>query len=208
MTGYKTDAERDGKGSWGNDGEGHWVQKPAFTWRKPGFEQRGDHPVVNVSWNDAVAFCKWLSGREGANIAYQQRRNGSMRAAQAQQRITGTGTTRNAWRRSRTLPMGPLRRSIQSGDSRLRRVMGTSIRLPWQASVGTHLGFTTCTAMLLSGARIGMAKATTRQAPQTTRGAQITDTTVSFAAVAGISGRSRRGRLGGAEVFPRRPQTT
>ena len=36
-----------------------------YSWRNAGFEQTDDHPVVNVSWNDAVAFCKWLSKREG-----------------------------------------------------------------------------------------------------------------------------------------------
>jgi formylglycine-generating enzyme len=36
-----------------------------YSWRNAGFEQTDEHPVVNVSWNDAVAFCKWLSNKEG-----------------------------------------------------------------------------------------------------------------------------------------------
>jgi formylglycine-generating enzyme required for sulfatase activity len=35
-------------------------------WRSPGFEQTPDHPVVMVSWVDAVSFCKWLTDRERA----------------------------------------------------------------------------------------------------------------------------------------------
>jgi hypothetical protein len=35
-------------------------------WPKPTFAQGPTHPAVNVSWDDAQAFCQWLTGREQA----------------------------------------------------------------------------------------------------------------------------------------------
>jgi sulfatase modifying factor 1 len=65
-SGYQTDAEKDRKGGWGfNEKTGEFAQKPEYTWKNPGFRQGTNHPVVNVSWNDATAFCKWLSKKEG-----------------------------------------------------------------------------------------------------------------------------------------------
>jgi hypothetical protein len=36
----------------------------AASWKSPGFTQEDTHPVVNVSWEDANAFCAWLTKKE------------------------------------------------------------------------------------------------------------------------------------------------
>ncbi|TVS08432.1 MAG: hypothetical protein EA424_28600 [Planctomycetaceae bacterium] len=48
--------------------DGQWKRDPRFNWKTDlGLEQTEDHPVVNVTWNDVVAFCQWLSAKEGRN---------------------------------------------------------------------------------------------------------------------------------------------
>jgi|GEM_PF-2337804 len=49
-TGYKTEAEE---------------KKDRSNWKDTGFTQGEDHPVVCVSWNDAVKYCEWLSKKIG-----------------------------------------------------------------------------------------------------------------------------------------------
>jgi formylglycine-generating enzyme required for sulfatase activity len=63
---YKTDPETSGKGAlgWTSASPNQGLTKPEFTWRSPGFPQDDNHPVVAISWNDANAFCRWLSGKE------------------------------------------------------------------------------------------------------------------------------------------------
>ena len=65
-TGYVTELGRDSRYAMGYDSDKKsFCFNPNFSWRNVGFGQTDVHPVVNVSWNDAVAFCKWLSEKEG-----------------------------------------------------------------------------------------------------------------------------------------------
>lgn len=62
-TGYKTDAEIKG---WAAVLRGKkWEKQAGLYWDNPGFSQEEGHPVTCVSWNDAVAFAKWMSKMTG-----------------------------------------------------------------------------------------------------------------------------------------------
>jgi len=66
-TGYKTEAE---KGNWAASYSSAGfpiVPDRDLSWRKTGFPQSEDSPAVCISWNDAVAFCKWLSKETGGH---------------------------------------------------------------------------------------------------------------------------------------------
>ena len=74
-SGYRPESEADGTGGYGynpaydadtsESGDAFEGRDPRYSWRNPGFAQTDDHPVVNVSWNDATALAAWLSRTEG-----------------------------------------------------------------------------------------------------------------------------------------------
>jgi len=73
-SGYMPESIADGTGGYGYDperevlpdrGEAFAGRDPRYSWLNPGWKQGEDHPVVNVTWNDATALCKWLSEKEG-----------------------------------------------------------------------------------------------------------------------------------------------
>ena len=43
-----------------------FVKATGLDWIPPDAERGGDYPAANVTWDDAVAFCRWLTEQEQA----------------------------------------------------------------------------------------------------------------------------------------------
>ena len=74
-SGHVPESSADGTGGYGYNpaydpktsarGDAFEGRSTRYSWRNPGFAQSTEHPVVNVSWNDAQALARWLSQAEG-----------------------------------------------------------------------------------------------------------------------------------------------
>lgn len=74
-SGYQPESEADGTGGYGYNpqydpsttqrGDAFEGRDPRYSWSNPGFAQGDDHPVVNITWNDAQALARWLTRTEG-----------------------------------------------------------------------------------------------------------------------------------------------
>jgi formylglycine-generating enzyme required for sulfatase activity len=61
-SGYRTEPETNHQGALGYDKSTRkWEPDRRRTWQNPDWPQNDQDPVVCVSWNDARAFCTWLS---------------------------------------------------------------------------------------------------------------------------------------------------
>ena len=74
-SGYRPESERDGTGGYGYNpdydpsktarGDAFEGRNPRYSWQNTGFPQTDADPVLNVTWNDALALTEWLTRTEG-----------------------------------------------------------------------------------------------------------------------------------------------
>ena len=66
---YRTEAEKEGWVYRWSYSKKDFVKKN-LSWRRPGFDQRDDHPVTCLNWWDGIHYCNWLSEQENLRPAY------------------------------------------------------------------------------------------------------------------------------------------
>ena len=113
------------------------------SWKTPGFKQGPDHPVVNVTWREADAFCKWLTEKE--------RKAGLLKSGESYRLPNDL-----EWSKAVGLPAEP-------GSSPEERDMGVQDVYPWgnawppPTGAGNYAGEETATDIPIPGYNDGFA---------------------------------------------------
>jgi formylglycine-generating enzyme required for sulfatase activity len=156
-SGHVPESVADGTGAYGFDaaraaaplvdGDAFVGREPRWSWENRGFAQGEDHPVVNVSWHDAVAMAAWLSRREGRRYRLPTEAEWEMPAGPARAPAGIRGTTPALWPGRPMCSTSTLRPSGRAGRRwRLRCTTAGASPQRWGSSPPTISVCTTCTA--------------------------------------------------------------
>ena len=152
---YKNDPKQEAESAaygW-NPEKKHFGYNKDYSSRKAGFEQTDEHPAVYVSWIDATAFCKWLSGKDGEIYQLPSEAQWEYACRAERRRDIQAVTTRRRWPSWQTYATQRPRRTCRAGRGRFTPAMAMPSHLPWASTSPTRSGSTTCTATPRSGAQ-------------------------------------------------------
>ena len=153
-TGYRTDGEKDPSGVpiciRVRDIQ---VNNEPGLLRNPGFAQDETYPVVDVSWYDAVEFCRWLNGLEGQSYRLPTE-------AEWEYACRAGSVTRFSCGNDESTLLKTANVKVLDPED-LTRIQTMIPCCPWAAWRRMHSGCTTCTVTSRSGAPTGTIGITT-----------------------------------------------
>jgi formylglycine-generating enzyme required for sulfatase activity len=105
-----------------HENDGHMIYEEArgYSWRDPGYPQGDNHPVVCVSWDDAMAYAAWLSKKTGHRYSLPNQ-------SEYEYALRGGTTTTFFWGDTRTDHDDPACLYANVGDLDNSHAMGSQV---------------------------------------------------------------------------------